>query len=309
MSGLHFDFTGNPSGLVSAANQSRIAIQGITAEADRAGMKIDEFLGASKNFVTSLTGIGIGVAGFQSFAKELVNVRSEFQDTEARLKVFLKSEEAASDMMKELEGRAWNNVFEFRDITKAAAQLLAFKTEAKDVGETIDRLSEIAAGTGVSLADMVEKYNKVKSTNSMDSHVVQQFATMGVDVKSVLAELEGKNRSDYEGITLTFEDLQKVIHHLTDEGGQFFGMMKERGKNISDSIAGVRDNFALMMNEIGESVQGPVKEGIDQANKLIENWRGVAEAIGGAIVIFACNSKFNLFGCHGFFIIVQQFHG
>ena len=286
MSGLHFDFTGNPSGLVSAANQSRIAIQGITAEADRAGMKIDEFLGASKNFVTSLTGIGIGVAGFQSFAKELVNVRSEFQDTEARLKVFLKSEEAASDMMKELEGRAWNNVFEFRDITKAAAQLLAFKTEAKDVGETIDRLSEIAAGTGVSLADMVEKYNKVKSTNSMDSHVVQQFATMGVDVKSVLAELEGKNRSDYEGITLTFEDLQKVIHHLTDEGGQFFGMMKERGKNISDSIAGVRDNFALMMNEIGESVQGPVKEGIDQANKLIENWRGVAEAIGGAIVAF-----------------------
>ena len=286
MSGLHFDFTGNPSGLVNAANQSRIAIQGITDEADKAGMKIDEFLGASKNFVTSLTGIGVGVAGFQSFAKELVNVRSEFQDTEARLKVFLKSEEAASDMMKELEGRAWNNVFEFRDITKAAAQLLAFKTEAKDVGDTIDRLSEIAAGTGGSLADMVEKYNKVKSTNSMDSHIVQQFATMGIDVKSVLAELEGKNRSDYDGITLTFEDLQKVIHHLTDEGGQFFGMMKERGKNLSDSIAGVRDNFALMMNEMGESVQGPVKEGIDKANKLIENWRGVADAIGGAIVAF-----------------------
>lgn len=286
MSGLHFDFTGNPSGLVDAANKSRIAIQGITDEADKAGMKIDEFLGASKNFVTSMTGIGIGVAGLQSFAKELVNVRSEFQDTEAKLKVFLKSEQAAADMMSELEDLAWNNVFEFTDITKAAAQLLAFKTDAKDVGDTINRLSEIAAGTGASLGDMVDRFNKVKATGTMDSNMVQSFSAMGVDVKSVLAELEGKSRSDYEGVTLTFQDLQKVIHNLTDEGGMFFGMMKERGKNLSDSIAGVRDNFALMMNDIGKSVQGPVKDGIDKANELIENWREVAKAIGGVVVAF-----------------------
>lgn len=286
MSGLHFDFTGNPSGLVNAANQSRIAIQGITDEADKAGMKIDEFLGASKNFVTSMTGIGIGVAGLQSFAKELVNVRSEFQDTEAKLKVFLKSEQAAADMMEELEDLAWNNTFEFTDITKAAAQLLAFKTDAKDVGDTINRLSEIAAGTGASLGDMVDRFNKVKATGKMDSNMVQSFSAMGVDVKSVLAELEGKSRSDYEGVTLTFQDLQKVIRHLTDEGGMFFGMMKERGKNLSDSIAGVRDNFALMMNDMGKSVQGPVKAGIDAANELIANWREVAKAIGGAVVAF-----------------------
>lgn len=286
MSGLHFDFTGNPSGLVNAANQSRVAIQGITDEAERAGMKIDEFLGASKNFVSSMTGIGIGVAGLQSFAKELVNVRSEFQDTEAKLKVFLKSEEAAADMMSELEDLAWNNVFEFSDITKAAAQLLAFKTDAKDVGDTINRLSEIAAGTGASLDDMVAKFNKVKATGSMDSNMVQSLANLGVDVKSVLAEIEGRDRSDYKGVTLTFQDLQKVIHHLTDEGGMFFGMMKERGKNLSDSIAGVRDNFALMMNDIGKSVQGPVKDGIDKANKLIKNWREVAEAIGTVVVAY-----------------------
>ncbi len=286
MSGLHFDFTGNPSGLVDAANKSRIAIQGITDEAERAGVTVDKFLGASKDFVASFTGIGIGVAGLQSFAKELVNVRSEFQDTEAKLKVFLKSEQAAADMMSELEDLAWNNVFEFTDITKAAAQLLAFKTDAKDVGDTINRLSEIAAGTGASLGDLVDRFNKVKATGTMDSNMVQSFSAMGVDVKSVLAELEGKSRSDYEGVTLTFQDLQKVIHNLTDEGGMFFGMMKERGKNLSDSIAGVRDNFALMMNDIGKSVQGPVKDGIDKANELIENWREVAKAIGGVVVAF-----------------------
>lgn len=284
MSGLHFDFTGNPSGLVDAANKSRAAIEGLTKEAENAGVSVDKFLGASKDFVASFTGIGIGVAGLQSFAKELVNVRSEFQDTEARLKVFLKSEQAAADMMSELEDLAWNNTFEFSDITKSAAQLLAFKTDAKDVGDTITRLSEIAAGTGASLGDMVDRFNKVKATGTMDSNMVQSFSAMGVDVKSVLAELEGKSRSDYEGVTLTFQDLQKVIRNLTDEGGMFFGMMKERGKNLSDSIAGVRDNFALMMNDIGKSVQGPVKDGIDKANELIENWREVAKSIGGVVV-------------------------
>lgn len=286
MSGLHFDFTGNPSGLVDAANKSRVAIQGITDEAERAGVTVDKFLGASKDFVTAFTGIGIGVEGLRRFGSALVNVRSEFQDTEAKLKVFLKSEQAAADMMEELEDLAWNNTFEFTDITKAAAQLLAFKTDAKDVGDTINRLSEIAAGTGASLSDMVDRFNKVKATGKMDSNMVQSFSAMGVDVKSVLAELEGKSRSDYEGVTLTFQDLQKVIHNLTDEGGMFFGMMKERGKNLSDSIAGVRDNFALMMNDIGKSVQGPVKEGIDAANELIANWREVAKAIGGVVVAF-----------------------
>ena len=286
MSGLHFDFTGNPAGLVDAADKSRAAIEGLTKEAENAGVSVDKFLGASKDFVTTFTGFGIGVAGLKSFTSELINVRSEFQDTEARLKVFLKSEKAASDMMEELEDRAWDNTFEFSEITQAAAQLLAFKTEAKDVGDTIDRLSEIASGTGASLGDMVDKFNKVKSTGKMDSNMVAGFSAMGVDVKGILAELEGKSRSDYDGITLTFQDLEKVIHNLTDEGGMFFGMMKERGKNLSDSIAGVRDNFALMMNDIGKSVQGPVKDGIDNANKLIENWREVAKAIGGVVVAF-----------------------
>lgn len=283
MSGLHFDFTGNPAGLVNAAEKSRMAIAGITAEADRAGVSIDNFLGATKDIVTSMTGIGIGVAGLKSFGSALIDIRGEFQDTEARLKVFLKSEQAAADMMEELEGLAWNNTFEFSDVTKAAAQLLAFKTNAKDVGDTITRLSEIASGTGGSLADMVEKFNKVKSTGTMDSNMIQQFSNMGVDVKGILAELEGKNRSDYDGITLTFTDLQKVIHNLTDEGGQFFGMMKERGKNISDSVAGVRDNFALMMNDIGQSVQGPVKSSLDMTNKLMANWKDVAAAIASAV--------------------------
>ena len=54
MSGLHFDFTGNPAGLVDAANRSRIAIEGVTKEAETAGVSVDKFLGASKDFITSI---------------------------------------------------------------------------------------------------------------------------------------------------------------------------------------------------------------------------------------------------------------
>lgn len=288
MAGLNFDFTGNPASLVSAAEQSRAALKGLEKQANDVGMSIDNFLGATKGFVASMTGIGVGVAGLQQFAKNLVNVRSEFQDTEARLKVFLKSEEAAATMMDDLADLAWNNTFEFTDITKAAAQLLAFKTDAKDVGDVITRLSEIASGTGVALGDMVEKFNKAKSTGKVGSDLQEQFAGMGIDLKTILADINGRNRSDYEGVTLTFNDLQTAIRHVTDEGGMFFGMMKERGKNISDSIAGVRDNLALLMNEMGKELQGPIKSGIDEANEgieyMMEHWQEVAKAIGGAIV-------------------------
>lgn len=284
MAGLNFAFTGNPAGLIAAAQQSQRALEELKGVAEQSGSSVDEVFSRVKSFAGAVTGIGVGVEGLRQFATQLVSIRSEFQDTEAKLKVFLKSEEAAKEMMNELEDLAWNNTFEFTDITKAAAQLLAYKTPVDEVGDTINRLSEIAAGTGVALGDMVQRFNKVKATNVLDSQMQQAFASMGVDIKSVVAELDGLNRSDLDGVKLNFNDLQRVIAHLTDEGGMFFGMMKERGKNISDSIAGVRDNFAIMMNEIGESVQAPIKAGIDKANEYIENWKEVAKAIGGAIV-------------------------
>ncbi|MCM1361760.1 MAG: hypothetical protein NC235_07645 [Clostridiales bacterium] len=286
MAGINFAITGNPDGLIDAARQSESALKALKGAAENSGSSIDDVFSRMKSFAGAVTGIGLGVEGLRQFASQLVNIRSEFQDTEAKLKVFLKSEEAAKDMMEELEDLAWYNTFEFTDITKAAAQLLAYNTAAEDVGDTITRLSEIASGTGASLGDMVARFNKVKATDTIDSNMVQSFANMGVDIKSVVAELDGLSRSDLDGVTLNFSDLQRVIKHLTDEGGMFFGMMKERGKNISDSIAGVRDNFAIMMNEIGESVQVPIKAGIDKANSYIENWKEVAKAIGGAIVAF-----------------------
>lgn len=284
MAGINFAITGNPSGLIAAAQQSQKALEELKGVAENTGSSVDGVLSGIKSFAGAVTGIGVGVIGLQRFAASLVSIRSEFQDTEAKLKVFLKSEQAAKDMMEELEGLAWNNVFEFTDITKAAAQLLAYKTEASDVGDTINRLSEIAAGTGTSLDEMVMRFNKVKATNTLDSQMQQSLANIGIDIKGVIAEIDGLNRSDLDGITLNFNDLQRVITHLTDEGGMFFGMMKERGKNISDSIAGVRDNFALMMNEIGEYVQTPIKAGIDKANDWIANWKEIAKVIGGAVV-------------------------
>ena len=69
--------------------------------------------------------VGIGAAG--GFIKEMFNVRSEMQNTEAMLKVFLGSAEKADKFFKELQGYAYNNVFEFKDLAQQSAQLLAYK--------------------------------------------------------------------------------------------------------------------------------------------------------------------------------------
>lgn len=306
MSGLHFDFTGNPSGLVNAANQSRIAIQGITDEADKAGMKIDEFLGASKSFVSTFTGFSLGAAGISAITKQIVNVRSEFQNTEAMFKVFLHDSEKAAAFMEEIQAYAFNNVFEFGDLTQQAAQLMAYGTAQDKVIDTLDRLSNVAAGVNVPLQDLVATYNKAKATDTLDSQMMASLSAKGIRVREILAEMKsaetGENitAQELEGMTLKFEDLEKVLKHVTDEGGMYYGMMEEKMKTIGDSVGLLEDSITNMFNEMGQALQEPLTDAIKFTAKLAENWReiikilaGVAAAYGTIKAASAMNKAWN----------------
>ena len=306
MSGLHFDFTGNPSGLVDAANKSRVAIQGITDEAERAGMSIDNFLGATKGFVTSFAGISVGAAGLSSFAKQVVNVRSEFQNTEAMFKVFLRDGEKAAAFMDEIQSYAFNNVFDFGDLTKQAAQLMAYGTAQENVIDRLDRLSNVAAGANVPLAELVSTYNKAKATDTVDSEMLSSLSAKGIRVREILAEIrseqtgENVTERDLQGITLKFEDLETVLKRVTDEGGKYYGMMTEKMKTLGDAVGLLEDRIMGMFNDMGKQAQEPLREIIYGAADVVENWQevikilaGVAAAYGTVKAVIAMEKAWN----------------
>lgn len=255
------------SGLYDGLRQSEARIEEFRAYAEKAGLAIGGYF---------------GIQGLSGFIKQIVDVRSEFQNTEAMFKVFLGNAEKAKSFMKEMEAYAFNNVFEFKDLTQQAAQLLAYGTEVENVTSVIDKLSNVAAGVNQPLERFVELYNKAKSRGKLDAVDVQQWSAMG-DIVSYLAEMLGKSRDETQALIsigkIGFKEMDQLLTNLTSSGGKFNGMMEEKMKTLGDSVGLLQDSLTSMFNQLGEKSEDYLRGGILFANELVENYETVGEVI------------------------------
>lgn len=224
------------------------------------------------------------------FVSALISVRSEFQNIEASMRVFLGTTEKAGEFMQKLQKYAFNNVFEFKDLAQASTQLLAFRNEAEDVIPIIDKLSNIAAGMNAPLSDFVDLFNKAKSLGRLQTADIQQWATKGIDVVYELSKALGKTEEEIRGMVTAgqvgFEDLNVVLNNLTGSGGMFAGMMEEKMKTLGDSVGLLQDNVTSMFNEIGQSSEGFLRSGILAVNSLAENYQKVGKVIAALVATY-----------------------
>ncbi len=271
--------TGDNSQLIQSLNQTKQALEQFNEKTIASGQSIENMLNKAKGFAGAAAGFaGISFGG-ASFLKQMVQVRSEFQNTEAMFKVFLGSAEKASNFTKELQDAAYWNVFEFKDLTEGAAQLLAYKTSQEDVIPTIQKLSEVAAGTNKPIGDMIEMFNRVKSTDMIDDHMLRRLKSAGLDVQEIVADLRGVSKSVVSTSSLGFNELQQALDAVTSEGGRYYGMMEEKMKTLGDSVGLLQDNVTAMFNEMGASSQGFLKGGINALNWMVEHYEALGKTI------------------------------
>lgn len=261
----------------------------LTQTAEKATETSEEISSSFEKAFSGIKGVaaaGLGAMGLKEFASQVVKVRAEFQDTESMFKVFLGDAEKATQHVKDLQKYAFNNVFEFSDLTKASAQLLAYGTQVEDVTHVINQLSEVAAGTNGNLHELVDVYNRVKATDTLDSRVLGSLAAKGIRVDQLLAEARGLDSDVIKKMTLHFSDLQEALTLVTEEGGMFYGMMAEKSKNIGDSIGYLEDNMTAMFNDIGTKFQEPIHDAIYALAELIEEYQKIGAVVGGVATSF-----------------------
>lgn len=247
----------------------------IGKEAEATGDKMSKMLAAA-------TAGFMSFSAAKSFVSKVYEVRSAFQDAQSSMAVFLGSAEKGTKFFNELKDYAWYNMFEFTDLVEASTQLIAFGNATEDIIPIIDRLSNIASGTKKPLEEYVQLFNKAKSTGKVQAQDLQSWAAHGVVVVDVLKEMGVEaDRSN-----IKFDDLQKVLAHLTDEGGQFAGLMESQMDNLSASFGQLQDDWANMLNEIGEKTQDLMKKGIEIGSALIENYETIGKVIAQAVVIY-----------------------
>lgn len=225
------------------------------------------------------------VYGAKQFFDSVVKTGGEIAQQHIALRSILGDAAKADELFEQTQQLALRSPFKFGELNRDVKQLAAFGVETDDLYNTAKRLADIASGLGVSFERLGLAYGQVKARSWLDGKELRQFAYAGLPLLARITELynsEGKNnRKDYterdvkEMISkrqVSFEDVQKVLWKMTDEGGQFYNMQLVLSETLLGRWNKLIDAWEIMLSKFadGKNVVGGVfMFFIDRATDLV----------------------------------------
>ena len=267
----------------AAFDKNRQSMQNLGTEAQTQANKMDSaFTSAANNIGKAMAMMGIA-AGVQEFGSKVMQIRGEFQKLEVAFETMLGSAEKSNDLMMQLVQTAATTPFDLQGIANGAKQLLAFGQSSETITDTLVRLGNIASGLSIPLNDMVYLYGTTMVQGRLFTQDLRQFTGRGIPLMKELAKQFGVAESAVGGLVtegkVGFPQVKKAIEDMTNEGGQFAGLMEKQSKTISGQISNLEDSIDMMFNEIGKNSEGLISGALGAVSTLIENYEKVGEAI------------------------------
>ena len=228
--------------------------------------------------------------GASAFIKQVIAVRSQFQQLEIAFGTMLKSKEKANALMAQMTDLAAKTPFGLQEVSEGAKRLLAFQVPAEEVTETLRRMGDVAAGLGVPMGQLIHVYGQVKAQGRLMTNDLYQFMNAGIPIIAELSKVVGKSETEIKDMVsagkIGFAEVQAVIKGMTDEGGLFYNLMAEQSKTLSGQLSNLEDNFDNMLNEIGKATEGIASGAISSVAFLVENYQTMGKVIAGLIATY-----------------------
>lgn len=240
-----------------ARNDLAAAFAGANAEAK----KMQSIVGDIKSLFLQ----GGIVFGAQQFFNSIVQTGGEIVQQHVALRSILGDVQKADELFAQTQQLALQSPFKFGELNRDVKQLAAFGVEANDLYDTTKRLADIASGLGVDFGRLGLAFGQVKARSWLDGKELRQFAYAGLPLLRKITELynsEGKNgRKNYtqadvkkmiSGRQVSFEDVQKVLWKMTDEGGQFYNMQLVLSETLLGRWNKLIDAWDIMLGKFAE---------------------------------------------------------
>lgn len=250
----------------------------------------------TKNIDSAFKNLSLGIAGYFSgqallgFAKELINIRGEFQKTEIAFSTMLGDANQAKSLMGDMVNLAAKTPFSLQDVSSGAKQLLAFQIPASQVVDTLTRMGNIAAGLSIPLSRINLVYGQVKAKGKLMGDDLRQFTEAGIPMVAELAKKFNKTTAEVSAMVsagkIGFKDVKDVLFSMTNEGGMFFNLMEKQSASLSGKISNLEDAWDQMLNKIGEANEGLLNDAIDGLSYLVENYEEVIKVLKVLIITY-----------------------
>ena len=240
----------------------------------------------------------LSIWGAQQFVTDMANITGELELQKKSLEVILNSASAAQQMYSEIRDLSQMSPYTFEDLLKSHRQLAAFGVEAKDVFSTLKSLSDIGAGLDVDVSRLILAFGHTRSYGYLSGIQNRQFETAGIDMIGALTEKYNKLAAAEERAgrqaefvtrrdifskmrdrSIPFEDVQDVILDLDRPGGKFYNMQIRQFETLGGKLRNLRNNYRIMMSELGEDNKGFLMGTVGIINDLTENWQRYARVL------------------------------
>ena len=248
----------------------------------------------------------LSIYGVQNFVTQMAQITGELQLQAKSLEVILNNASAAKQMYGEIRDLSQMSPYTFEDLLKSHRQLAAFGIEPKDMFPTMKSLADIGAGLDVDISRLILAFGHTRSYGYLSGIQNRQFENAGIDMIGGLAakynELaDAEKRAGREANYVTradifkrmrargipFEDVQDVVLDLDRPGGKFYNMQIRQFETLGGKLRNLRNNYRIMMSELGNSNQGFLMGSVNIINDLTEHWEKYARVIKGVALAYA----------------------
>lgn len=225
-------------------------------KAKKTGEAIDKIAKKAALISAALGGTGIAA----------IKLAGNLEQTQLALEVLLGDAAKATQIKNEWTQLASSTPFSSSDIDSAGKKLLAFNIEAEKVTDTLRRIGDISAATGSSISEIADIYGKAAVQGRLFAEDINQFQGRGIPVVQSLAKVLGVAETEVRDLVtqgkVGFPELEAAFKNMTDEGGQFSGMMDKLSTSTLGKFSTTMDNAKLALASFGEVM-------LDSANDVL----------------------------------------
>ena len=236
------------------------------------------------------------VSAIKGYVNKLMAVRGEFELQQRSLQVLLQNKAEANELWDKTVALAVKSPLTTKQLVTSTKQLAAYRIESDKLYETNKMLADVSQGLGVDMNRLILAFGQVKAANFLRGTELRQFSEAGVNMLDELAKrftaLEGRAVSVGEVCEriskrmVTFADVEAVFKSITSKGGTFYQMQEKQSETLKGQMLNLRDQYELMLNDIGQENEGMIKSFVRLMRELVANWRVLAPYIKTAGVTF-----------------------
>jgi phage-related protein len=199
-------------------------------------------------------------AGFALIGKSIVDATIMADKYRTSIGVLMGDQEKANKIISELASSDFSNIYGDEAALSGAQGLMQFGIAGDEAFEVMQRLGDIANGSGAALSSMGLNMGQVFAKGKADAVDLKQFVLQGFDVVGVIAEQTGKSREVIEKAGVSYEQVAGALKVLTSEGGKYYGMMNKVSNTLGGLIGQLRALADSIAMNIGLGVNDKLKD-------------------------------------------------